>query len=114
MRLTTGTAPQWAAQWCRRLMTLMGPGESVANQFYPDPEHPRTDQSAGGWLPATHDDYFVIANRQGEPIAHVPYRIQLSGGYFEEGVTDANGKTHMLTQTLNAQKFCVWVKAPNV
>ena len=90
------------------------PGESVANQFYPDPEHPRTDQSAGGWLPATHDDYFVIANRQGEPIAHVPYRIQLSDGHFEEGVTDANGKTHMLTQTLNAQEFRVWVKAPNV
>ena len=88
------------------------PGEPIVNKFYSDPSNPPSEKTAGGWLPATHDDHFVIANPHGEPIPHVPYRIQLEDGRIEEGITDMEGKTHVLTQTLNAQDFHVWIKAP--
>lgn len=90
------------------------PGETVANQFYPDPENPQSKGNPGSWLPATHDDHFVIADLNGNPIPHVSYRIQLADGHFEEGIADESGKTHMLTQTLNTQEFRVWIKAPTV
>jgi type VI secretion system secreted protein VgrG len=46
------------------------------------------------------DEGFVLKDKEtGKLLANVPYRIKLPDGSFEEGITDAQGRTHVVRGT---------------
>lgn len=48
-----------------------------------------------------YDEAFVLLDElTGEPLARYPYQIKRADGTIEQGVTDENGQTHLVTADL--------------
>lgn len=59
---------------------------------------------------ATFDDHFVLVDAgSGEILAHAEYAIVRASGKVEHGVSDAQGKTHMLSSTAKAEDIDIYV-----
>lgn len=56
------------------------------------------------------DDKFVLQDAEtGRPIAHTEYAIRRESGEIEHGVSDAEGRTHLLSATANAEQIEIFV-----
>jgi hypothetical protein len=56
------------------------------------------------------DDRFVLLdNETGEPITHTEYAIRRASGTIEHGTTDAQGHTHLLSATANAEVVDIYI-----
>ena len=65
---------------------------------------PAAEEAAMGSLPSgqkpLYDQAFVLIDKKtGKPLAHYPYRIKRATGAIEKGVTDASGRTHIVSAT---------------
>jgi hypothetical protein len=50
------------------------------------------------------DDKFVLVDDEtGEPLRNVEYAVERASGSIEFGVTDEHGRTHLLSQTPEAE-----------
>jgi uncharacterized Zn-binding protein involved in type VI secretion len=59
---------------------------------------------------ASFDDHFVLVDAgSGEILTQVEYAIVRASGSVEHGVSDANGKTHMLSSTAKAEDIDIYV-----
>jgi uncharacterized protein (DUF2345 family) len=45
----------------------------------------------------------------GEPITHTEYAIRRASGAIEHGTTDAQGHTHLLSATANAEVVDIYI-----
>jgi len=56
------------------------------------------------------DDMFILQDAEtGKPIANAEYAIRRASGEIEHGVSDAEGRTHLLSATANAEQIDVFV-----
>ena len=56
------------------------------------------------------DDKFVLQDAEtGKPITHTEYAIRRESGEIEHGVSDAEGRTHLLSATANAEQIEIFV-----
>ncbi len=60
--------------------------------------------------PKLYDEAFVLRDsKTGRPLANFPYRIKRADGTFEEGLTDAAGRTHLI---LSAEAEFINIEVP--
>lgn len=63
------------------------------------------------WVPGRYDDrYVLLSNSDGEPLANTAYAIEREDGSVEHGTTDAEGHTHLVRQTLEAEHVRIYVE----
>ena len=63
------------------------------------------------WLPGQYDDRYVLLGvSDSEPLANLAYAIEREDGSIEHGVTDADGHTHLLTQTLETEHVRIYLE----
>lgn len=63
------------------------------------------------WVPGQYDDRYVLLGiSDGLPLANVAYAIEREDGSIEHGVTDAEGHTHQLKQTLEAEHVRIYLE----
>jgi uncharacterized Zn-binding protein involved in type VI secretion len=56
------------------------------------------------------DDRFILQDAEtGMPIAHAEYAIRRESGEIEHGVSDAKGRTHLLSVTVSAEQIEIFV-----
>ncbi|MFM0737753.1 PAAR domain-containing protein [Paraburkholderia xenovorans] len=78
-------------------------GTGAAPAFLQDAE--------GKWQPGQFDDRYVLCGvGSGSPLANTAYAIERQSGALEHGVTDAQGRTHLLTQTLEREPVRIYVE----
>jgi uncharacterized Zn-binding protein involved in type VI secretion len=69
----------------------------------------QTDE--GAWVEGKYDDRYVLRGiGSGEPLPNLAYAIERADGSVEHGVTDAQGHTHLLKQTLDAEHVRIYVE----
>lgn len=95
---------------CPLLSTLndqhgIGAGDDdVATAFVQDAD--------GKWQPGKYDDRYVLRGFGGTPLANTAYAIERESGEVEHGVTDAQGCTHLLAQTLESEYVRIYAEDP--
>lgn len=63
------------------------------------------------WLPGQYDDrYMLLGVSDGKPLANTAYAIEREDGSIEHGTTDADGHTHLLKQTLEAEHVRIYLE----
>jgi uncharacterized Zn-binding protein involved in type VI secretion len=78
-------------------------GGAAATAFFQDP--------GGNWQPGKYDDRYVLRGiGSGTPLANTAYAIERESGAVEHGVTDAQGHTHLLAQTVEREHVRVYVE----
>lgn len=78
-------------------------GGAISTAFFKD--------SDGNWQPGKFDDRYVLRGiGSGEPLPNVAYTIERESGAVEHGVTDSQGRTHLLAQTLESEYVRVYVE----
>lgn len=51
----------------------------------------------------------LLDNSTGQPLANFEYAIERATGEIEHGITDGNGRTHLLSSTANAESVQIYV-----
>ena len=88
------TPPKLVPQQSLRLQTMKGSGTHDAAK------QARKDAIASEIADARFDDKFVLIDDEtGEPLRNVEYAVERASGSIEFGVTDEQGRTHLLSQT---------------
>jgi uncharacterized Zn-binding protein involved in type VI secretion len=77
------------------------------------PSKPASTAGVAAVTQPTHflfDDKFVLQDADtGIPMAHTEYAIRRESGEIEHGVSDAEGRTHLLSATANAEQIEIFV-----
>ncbi|MFC0253484.1 PAAR domain-containing protein [Massilia consociata] len=93
-----GSAARGAAQ--RKSETAVTPMIATSNQ----------DSSEASSTAPQFDDRFILQDAEtGRPIAHTEYAIRRASGEIEHGVSDAEGRTHLLSATATAEQIEIFV-----
>jgi uncharacterized Zn-binding protein involved in type VI secretion len=80
--------------------------QSSAPAFARSTESPGIDSGSTKTKTANHeyDDTFILQDAAtGEPIPYAEYAIRRQSGEIEHGTSDADGHTHLLSSTANAE-----------
>lgn len=64
-------------------------------------------------LPGFFDDFFVIQDDSGNPIANYGYRIVTASGEVHEGITDSAGKTTVINTGKQSEELTLSLLQPN-
>ena len=81
----------------------VGDGDTVATGFVQD--------AGGNWQPGKFDDRYVLRGVGNDaPLANTAYAIERESGAVEHGITDAQGRTHLLQQTLEREHVRLYVE----
>ncbi|WP_051180335.1 PAAR domain-containing protein [Caballeronia insecticola] len=60
--------------------------------------------------PSNFDELFqLLDNTTGQPLANFEYAIERATGEIEHGVTDEDGRTHLLSSTASAESVRIYV-----
>jgi len=63
------------------------------------------------WVPGQYDDRYVLLGISDcKPLANAAYAIEREDGSIEHGTTDAEGHTHLLKQTLEAEHVRIYLE----
>ena len=104
---------------CKPSPTLIA-NQTLRYQDIGPPESERVDQHATG-LPQRErcsqadtnggydDRYALVDDETGVPIAHREYAIQRASGSVEHGVTDAEGRTHLVSAMASCEAISIFV-----
>ncbi|MDR5765524.1 MULTISPECIES: PAAR domain-containing protein [unclassified Caballeronia] len=60
-------------------------------------------------FPSFDERFQLLDRKTGEPLANFEYAIERTGGEIEHGVTDENGRTHLLSCTANAESIHIYI-----
>jgi uncharacterized protein (DUF2345 family) len=63
-------------------------------------------------MPGYFNDFFVLRDDEGNPIANYGYRIETADGEVHEGVTDAAGHTKCVTTGKSSQMLKISLITP--
>ncbi|WP_223415126.1 MULTISPECIES: PAAR domain-containing protein [unclassified Pseudomonas] len=63
-------------------------------------------------MPGYFNDFFVLRDDEGNPIANYGYRIETADGEVHEGVTDATGHTKCVTTGKSSQMLKISLVTP--
>ncbi|WP_321955322.1 PAAR domain-containing protein [Paraburkholderia bannensis] len=76
--------------------------DAVATSFFQDAD--------GNWQPGKYDDRYILLSFGNTPLVNTAYAIERESGAVEHGITDAQGHTHLLAQTLESENVRIYVE----
>lgn len=86
-----------------KCQNLSGVGNGAIAPF--SQENPATQAGAG----TSYDEKFVLFDDETDlPLANTEYAIRRESGHLEYGVTDAEGRTHLLAATVAAESVDIY------
>ncbi len=71
---------------------------------------PQPGRSSQAGANGSYDDRYALVDEDtGEPIAHREYAIQRASGTVEHGITDAEGRTHLVSPLDSSEVISIFV-----
>ncbi|MBX8484654.1 PAAR domain-containing protein [Pseudomonas cichorii] len=78
----------------------------IGNSHTPAPFVPPTP------MPGYFNDFFVLRDEEGNPVANYGYRLETESGEVHEGVTDANGHTKVVNTGKASELLKIFLITP--
>ncbi|WP_122688158.1 PAAR domain-containing protein [Pseudomonas viridiflava] len=63
-------------------------------------------------MPGYFNDFFVVRDEEGNPVANYGYRLETASGDVHEGVTDENGRTKVVSTGKTSEVLKVFLLTP--
>lgn len=64
-------------------------------------------------LPGYFDEFFIIRDEEGSPVSNYRYRIETRGGELYEGITDAEGRTKVISTGKQSEELTLSLLSPD-